>query len=42
MLGGRLGTGGSELAEELHANGYERIHAAYPDAEAENLAMAGK
>ena len=43
MLGGRLvETGGSELAEELHANGYERIRAAYPDAEAENLAMAGE
>ena len=43
MLGGRLvETGGSELAEELHANGYERIRAAYPEAEAENLAMAAE
>ena len=43
MLGGRLvETGGAELAEELHANGYERIRAAYPEAEAENLAMAGE
>ena len=43
MLGGRLvETGGAELAEELHADGYERIRAAYPEAEAENLAMAGE
>lgn len=42
MLGGRLvETGGSELAEELHADGYERIRAAYPEAEAENVAMTG-
>ena len=40
MLGGRIvETGSSELAEELHAKGYERIRAAYPDAEAENRAM---
>lgn len=41
MLGGRIvETGGIELAEELHESGYERIRAAYPDAEAENEAMS--
>ncbi|MDE0736011.1 MAG: Fe-S cluster assembly ATPase SufC [Pirellulaceae bacterium] len=41
MLGGRIvETGTAELAEELHSKGYERIRAAYPDAEAENQAMA--
>ena len=40
MLGGRIvETGTAELAEELHSKGYERIRAAYPDAEAENQAM---
>lgn len=40
MLGGRIvETGTAELAEELHAEGYERIRAAYPDEEAENRAM---
>lgn len=40
MLGGRIvETGPAELAEELHSKGYERIRAAYPDAEAENQAM---
>ena len=40
MLGGRIvETGSVELAEELHSKGYERIRAAYPDAEAENQAM---
>ena len=40
MLGGRIvETGGMELAEELHESGYERIRAAYPQAEAENEAM---
>jgi len=40
MLGGRIvETGTAELAEELHYKGYERIRAAYPDAEAENQAM---
>jgi len=40
MLGGRIvETGSEELAEELHTKGYERIRAAYPDAEAENQAM---
>ncbi|TWU66169.1 Fe-S cluster assembly ATPase SufC [Crateriforma conspicua] len=40
MLGGRLvETGGKELAEELHEKGYDRIRAAYPDAEAANQEM---
>jgi Fe-S cluster assembly ATP-binding protein len=40
MLGGRLvETGGKELAEELHESGYDRIRAAYPDAEAVNQEM---
>ena len=40
MLGGRLvETGGKELAEELHTSGYDRIRAAYPDAEAANQEM---
>lgn len=40
MLGGRIvETGGSELAEELHAKGYDRIRASHPDAEADNQAM---
>jgi Fe-S cluster assembly ATP-binding protein len=40
MLGGRIvETGGVDLAEELHANGYERIRKAYPDADAVNQAM---
>ncbi|MDA1054097.1 MAG: Fe-S cluster assembly ATPase SufC [Planctomycetota bacterium] len=43
MLGGRLvETGGIELANELHSEGYERIRKAYPDADAENQAMLGK
>ncbi len=41
MLGGRIvETGGPELAAELHKLGYERIRAAYPDAAAEEKAMA--
>jgi Fe-S cluster assembly ATP-binding protein len=41
MLGGRIvETGGPELAAELHKKGYERIRAAYPDAAAEERAMA--
>ncbi len=41
MLGGRIvESGGVELAQELHQDGYERIRKAYPDAEAENQAMA--
>ncbi len=40
MLGGRIvETGGAELAQELHARGYERIRATYPDAEQANQAM---
>jgi len=43
MLGGRLvETGGIELANELHSQGYERIRKAYPDADAENQAMLQK
>jgi len=42
MLGGRIvETGGAELARELHSEGYDRIRAKYPDADAENQAMAG-
>ncbi len=41
MLGGRIVvTGGPELAMELHKQGYDRIRAAYPDAAAEEAAMA--
>jgi Fe-S cluster assembly ATP-binding protein len=41
MLGGRIvETGGPELAEELHKQGYDRIRAAYPEAAAEEAAMA--
>ena len=40
MLGGRIvETGGVELAQELHANGYDRIRRAYPDADADNQAL---
>jgi Fe-S cluster assembly ATP-binding protein len=40
MLGGRIvETGGVELANELHNQGYDRIRAAYPVADAENQAM---
>jgi Fe-S cluster assembly ATP-binding protein len=40
MLGGRIvETGGVELAHELHANGYDRIRRAYPDADADNQAL---
>ncbi len=40
MLGGRIvESGGVELAQELYSDGYERIRAAHPDAEAENQAM---
>ncbi len=43
MLGGRLvETGGIELANELHSQGYERIRKAYPEADAENQAMLEK
>ena len=40
MLGGRIvETGGPELAEELHKQGYDRIRARYPQAAAEEQAM---
>ena len=40
MLGGRIvETGGPELAAELHANGYDRVRADYPEAAAEEEAM---
>ena len=43
MLGGRIvETGGVELANELHTQGYDRIRAAHPDAEADNQAMLDK
>ena len=43
MLGGRIvETGGIELANELHTQGYDRIRKAYPQAEAENRAMLEK
>lgn len=41
MLGGRIvETGGVELAEELHQQGYDRIRSAYPEADAHNRSMA--
>ncbi len=40
MLGGRIvETGGPELAEELHGQGYDRIRAQYPEAANENQVM---
>jgi Fe-S cluster assembly ATP-binding protein len=40
MLGGRIvETGGVELAEELHRQGYERIRKTYPDANEQNQEM---
>lgn len=40
MLGGRIvETGGVELANELHTQGYDRIRRTYPDAEAANRAL---
>jgi Fe-S cluster assembly ATP-binding protein len=40
MLGGRIvETGGAELAEELHQQGYDRIRAAHPEAAADEEAM---
>ncbi len=40
MLGGRIvETGGPELAEELHQQGYDRIRAAHPEAAAAEEAM---
>jgi len=41
MLGGKIvETGGAELAEELHKQGYERIRAAHPDAAARERELA--
>ncbi len=43
MLGGRIvETGGVELANELHTQGYDRIRASHPAAEADNRAMLDK
>ncbi|MEZ6109513.1 MAG: Fe-S cluster assembly ATPase SufC [Pirellulaceae bacterium] len=43
MLGGRIvETGGVELAQELHSNGYDRIRKQYPEAEARNQEMIRK
>jgi Fe-S cluster assembly ATP-binding protein len=43
MLGGRIvETGGVELAQELHAHGYDRIRRAYPAANADNQALLQK
>jgi Fe-S cluster assembly ATP-binding protein len=43
ILGGRIvETGGVELANELHTQGYDRIRRTYPDAEAANRAMLEK
>ena len=40
MLGGRIvETGGVDLAKELHENGYDRIRADHPEADARNQAM---
>jgi Fe-S cluster assembly ATP-binding protein len=40
LLGGRIvETGGPELAERLHREGYDRIRAAHPDAAADEQAM---
>ena len=40
MLGGRIvETGGVELAQELHEQGYQRIRQAYPDADRANQEM---
>jgi Fe-S cluster assembly ATP-binding protein len=43
ILGGRIvETGGVELANELHTQGYDRIRQAYPDAEEANRRMVEK
>ena len=43
ILGGRIvETGGIELANELHTQGYDRIRQAYPDAEEANRRMLEK
>src|SRR5262245_33485472 len=40
MLGGRIvETGGIELADEMHTQGYDRIRKKHPEADAENRAM---
>ncbi|MEE2781291.1 MAG: ABC transporter ATP-binding protein, partial [Planctomycetota bacterium] len=41
MLGGRIvETGGPELADELHREGFERIRADYPEAAEQERAMS--
>ncbi|MCL4190746.1 MAG: ABC transporter ATP-binding protein, partial [Thermoguttaceae bacterium] len=41
ILGGRIvETGGAELAEELHKEGYDRIRAQYPQEAAASAEMA--
>ncbi len=41
MLGGRIvESGGPELAAELHKQGYDRVRAAYPEAQADEAALA--
>ncbi len=43
ILGGRIvETGGPELARELHSEGYDRIREKYPEAAAEEEAMASQ
>jgi Fe-S cluster assembly ATP-binding protein len=43
MLGGRIvETGGIELANELHTQGYDRIRSTYPDADEANRQMLEK
>ena len=43
MLGGKIvETGGVELAQELHSNGYERIRGAYPEAAAAEEEMSAE
>lgn len=43
ILGGRIvETGGVELANELHTQGYDRIRRDYPEADADNQAMLEK
>lgn len=43
ILGGRIvESGGKELANELYSKGYERIRREYPEADADNTAMAEK
>ncbi|MBC7351687.1 MAG: hypothetical protein H5U08_04950 [Thermogutta sp.] len=43
MLAGRIvETGGPELAEKLHREGYDQLREKYPEIAAEEAAMAGK